>query len=232
MKGGVTDVSPLLVALLHIHARRYGVPGTAQRVLEIEVATGTLSCCVAACDLRCSTVPTSPGLGCRPPARLQYISSSVRSRRPPLHQQRSTHPSIHPAGNVQEIGPSFRGQFKWLRGVDVPPMVMGAEAFPAGACFALPSNASSVLKIDPATHTVTTFGGPFEGDWLWHGGALAADGCVDWRVRAGVRAGGRSWMGVRVSALVAVSRLPACVRVLVHSACVLRVTANREREAK
>jgi len=96
----------------------YGVPGTAKRVLQIEVATGA----------------------------------------------------------VEEIGPSYDGQFKWLRGVDVPPAVMGREKYPCGACFALPSNASSVLKVDPATKEVTTFGGPFEGDWLWHGGALTADG--------------------------------------------------------
>eukprot|EP00873_Tetraselmis_striata_P025574 jgi/Tetstr1/445838/TSEL_033478.t1 len=82
------------------------------------------------------------------------------------------------SGGVDLIGPHFHGKFKWLRGVEVPAEVMGVEDFPAGACFALPSNHDAVLRIDPATGGVTTIGGPFKGDWLWHGGNLASDGCI------------------------------------------------------
>jgi len=81
-------------------------------------------------------------------------------------------------GEVELIGPKYVGKFKWLRGVEVPASVMGEDRFPCGACFALPSNASSVLRIDPATQEVTTIGGPFSGDWLWHGGNLASDGNI------------------------------------------------------
>ena len=35
------------------------------------------------------------------------------------------------------------------------------------------------LKILPDTQEVTTIGGPYEGDWLWHGGILSeVDGNV------------------------------------------------------
>lgn len=42
----------------------------------------------------------------------------------------------------------------------------------------MPCHADSVLKIDPVTQEVTTFGGPWPGDWKWHGGVLAGDGCI------------------------------------------------------
>lgn len=35
-----------------------------------------------------------------------------------------------------------------------------------------------MLKIDPKTQEVTTFGGPWPGNWKWHGGVLAPDGCI------------------------------------------------------
>lgn len=81
-------------------------------------------------------------------------------------------------GEVAQIGPEFKGKFKWLRGVEVPAEVMRSDEFPCGACFALPSNAPAVLRIDPARQEVTTIGGPFRGDWLWHGGNLARDGNI------------------------------------------------------
>jgi len=79
------------------------------------------------------------------------------------------------------IGPSFDGPFKWLRGVEVPAEVMGdelKEQYPFGCCLALPSNASCVLKINPKTSEVSTFGEMSEKGWLYHGGNLAADGFV------------------------------------------------------
>lgn len=78
------------------------------------------------------------------------------------------------------IGPSYSGQFKWLRGLEVPAEAMGerADEFPMGCCLALPSNASSVLKINCYTNEVTTFGDIAEKGWLYHGGNLAADGFV------------------------------------------------------
>ncbi len=78
------------------------------------------------------------------------------------------------------IGPSYSGQFKFLRGLEVPPDAMGDKVheFPSGCCLALPSNASKVLKINCATNEVTTFGDIEEKGWLYHGGNLAADGYV------------------------------------------------------
>ena len=79
------------------------------------------------------------------------------------------------------IGPSFKGQFKWLRGLEVPAEVMGddlREEYPVGCCLALPSNASSILKINPESGEVKTFGNIIEKGWLYHGGNLAADGFV------------------------------------------------------
>lgn len=73
------------------------------------------------------------------------------------------------------IGPSFPGEFKWLRGVDIPADVMNNTH---GCCLALPSNASHILKIDCMTHEVTTFGDIDEIGWLYHGGNLTSDGFV------------------------------------------------------
>jgi len=61
---------------------------------------------------------------------------------------------------LTEIGPHFPGKFKWLRGVTVASEFTNSD-FPEGMCICLPSNASSVLLINPATDEVTTFGGPF-----------------------------------------------------------------------
>jgi hypothetical protein len=90
-------------------------------------------------------------------------------------------------GDLSLIGPSFPGKFKWLRGVTVPADAMNNNPeYPHGACVCLPSNAKSVLVINPATHTVTTIttepdpvtGESITGDWLWHGGNLATNGCI------------------------------------------------------
>jgi len=78
------------------------------------------------------------------------------------------------------IGPSFPGKYKWLRGVEVPANVMANEdEYPIGCCLALPSNALSILKINPKNQEVTTFGNLTEDvGWLYHGGNLLADGFV------------------------------------------------------
>jgi len=69
------------------------------------------------------------------------------------------------------IGPIFEGNFKWLRGIEIPP----TKDYPNGICIALPSNAHSVLKIDPKTNLVKTFGSiksGKDGTWMYHGGGL------------------------------------------------------------
>jgi len=82
------------------------------------------------------------------------------------------------------IGPSFDGKFKWLRGVEVPADVLRLSSFPRGCCLALPSNTNSVLKINPESNEVTTFGEDVLMDqvgstgWLYHGGNLASNGMV------------------------------------------------------
>eukprot|EP00541_Cyclophora_tenuis_P019231 CAMPEP_0116576548 /NCGR_PEP_ID=MMETSP0397-20121206/20593_1 /TAXON_ID=216820 /ORGANISM="Cyclophora tenuis, Strain ECT3854" /LENGTH=376 /DNA_ID=CAMNT_0004105601 /DNA_START=703 /DNA_END=1830 /DNA_ORIENTATION=- len=83
---------------------------------------------------------------------------------------------------VDFIGPIFEGKFKWLRGVAIPPEVMGST-YPQGCCIALPSNANGVLKINPATGHVSTFGHTTltkeqENGWAYHGGQLANNGMV------------------------------------------------------
>lgn len=85
--------------------------------------------------------------------------------------------------NIMDVfGPKFVGKFKWLRGVEVPPNVMNdTDNFPSGCCLALPSNAPSVLKINPFNNTVTTFGdlsNQIHHGWLYHGGNLTSDGNV------------------------------------------------------
>ena len=64
------------------------------------------------------------------------------------------------------IGPIFKGQFKWLRGVQVPK---------TNSCYCMPSNATQgILKID-GNSNVTIVGNKLTGDWLWHGGVLACN---------------------------------------------------------
>ena len=90
---------------------------------------------------------------------------------------------------VEMIGPEYQGEFKWLRGVEIPADDMGKNedgsyAYPSGCCLALPCNSEEgcVLKVDPATASVTTFitdpiPNGAETGWLYHGGSLAG-GCV------------------------------------------------------
>jgi hypothetical protein len=93
---------------------------------------------------------------------------------------------IHVAsGTTDLIGPSYEGKFKWLRGVTVPPSSITdhRNMYPLGCCVALPSNAPSILKINPATNEVYAFGEPVLKDcgdtsWLYHGGNLADNGYV------------------------------------------------------
>ena len=82
-------------------------------------------------------------------------------------------------GKVDWIGPEYIGEFKWLRGVEIPPN----EKYPSGCCLALPCNSQDgcVLKIDPETSEVSTFITnelDFGDGWLYHGGNLASDGYV------------------------------------------------------
>ncbi|KAL7530912.1 hypothetical protein ACHAXR_003741, partial [Thalassiosira sp. AJA248-18] len=108
----------------------------------------------------------------------------------PGHAKQVVRVDVH-SGEVSLIGPEYMGEFKWLRGVEVPGHVMGRKddgslAYPSGCCLALPCNSKKgcVLKIDPETSNVTTFitGQPIpnvEEGWLFHGGNLAShDGLV------------------------------------------------------
>ncbi|KAK1737405.1 hypothetical protein QTG54_011691 [Skeletonema marinoi] len=113
---------------------------------------------------------------------------------------------------VETIGPEYHGEFKWLRGVEIPATDMGKNedgsfAYPSGCCLALPCNSPDgcVLKVDPATGSVSTFitdpipngaetgwlyhgdprletttyiGPEFTGKAKWYGGLLMADGCI------------------------------------------------------
>lgn len=86
-------------------------------------------------------------------------------------------------GEVTFIGPEYDGEFKWLRGVEIPADLMGTNddgspAYPSGCCLALPCNSENgcVLKINPHTDKVSTF---ITGDalssnaeWMYHGGNL------------------------------------------------------------
>lgn len=73
-------------------------------------------------------------------------------------------------GTMDMIGPKYKGKFKWLRGLEIPPhILMNDKLYPKGVCLALPANADSILEINPHTQEVSTFGGPFPGCWKWHG---------------------------------------------------------------
>lgn len=107
----------------------------------------------------------------------------------PGHAKRVVRVDVR-SGEVSFIGPEYAGEFKWLRGVEIPGHVMGRKddgslAYPSGCCIALPCNSENgcILKINPETSHVSTFvtGHPIpnvEDGWLYHGGNLAADGFV------------------------------------------------------
>jgi hypothetical protein len=85
-------------------------------------------------------------------------------------------------GQMDFIGPAYEGKFKWLRGVEVPASAMNHDArYPDGCCLALPCNSASILKINPATSEVYTFGQEILSQcgsdrWHYHGGNLADNG--------------------------------------------------------
>ncbi|CAB9518562.1 expressed unknown protein [Seminavis robusta] len=86
-------------------------------------------------------------------------------------------------GTMDTFGPAFEGKFKWLRGVEIPPNSDSTKIYPSGCCVALPCNHPSVLKINPATDEVSTFGTDViqncgASRWLYHGGVLADNGFV------------------------------------------------------
>ena len=93
----------------------------------------------------------------------------------PGHAKRVIRVTVE-TGKIDWIGPEYKGEFKWLRGVEIP--ACGKES---GCCLALPCNseAGCVLKIDPEASAVSTFitGEPIpvEEGWLYHGGNLASD---------------------------------------------------------
>ncbi len=108
----------------------------------------------------------------------------------PGHAKRVIRVNVE-TGLVDWIGPAYEGEFKWLRGVEIPSSVMGENGdgnmnYPSGCCIALPcnSNAGCVLKIDPEKSSVSTFiTGPaiprVEEGWLYHGGNLSSfDGLI------------------------------------------------------
>jgi hypothetical protein len=84
-------------------------------------------------------------------------------------------------GRMDFIGPPYIGKFKWLRGVEVSASAMDDPRYPDGCCFALPCNSPSILKVNPATDRVYTFGEEVLSDcgsdrWHYHGGNLASNG--------------------------------------------------------
>ena len=92
-------------------------------------------------------------------------------------------------GHMEFMEPAFDGKFKWLRGVDIPPRDGFLAKYPSGCCVALPCNAASILKVNPAADVsadaaaVYAFGqdvirGCGSEKWHYHGGNLAANGWV------------------------------------------------------
>ena len=67
-------------------------------------------------------------------------------------------------GGSSLLGGPYVGKFKWLRGVTCPHVV-----------YALPSNAHTILRIDPATQSVSQvdYGATGEEKWQWHGGVYS-----------------------------------------------------------
>ena len=102
----------------------------------------------------------------------------------PGHAKQVIQVDVH-TREVEMIGPEYHGEFKWLRGVEIPATDMGKNedgsfAYPSGCCLALPCNSldGCVLKVDPATASVSTFitdpiPNGAETGWLYHGGSLA-----------------------------------------------------------
>ena len=48
----------------------------------------------------------------------------------------------------------------------------------AGCIYGVPCNATAVLKVDPATDTVSLLGGPLPGVNKWYGGIIGGDNCI------------------------------------------------------
>jgi len=87
------------------------------------------------------------------------------------------------ANNMDWIGPTYDGDFKWLRGVEIPAKALNSLDYPSGCCLALTSNALTILKINPATNQVSVFGDEVIKEigntgWYYHGGNLAFNGFV------------------------------------------------------
>lgn len=58
------------------------------------------------------------------------------------------------------------------------PLLYSHPAVPQAAeqlRYCMPSNADTVLCIDPGEQQMKTIGGPLEGDWKWHGGNLGEE---------------------------------------------------------
>lgn len=80
--------------------------------------------------------------------------------------------SVPAAGGQQQTtaevikleGPLLSGQDKWLGGA------LGAD----GVVYGVPGTARTVLRVDPRTSEVSTFGGPFDGKFKWLRGVSAA----------------------------------------------------------
>ena len=138
----------------------YGVPGTAKRVLRIDVQTGITDLIGPSFDgklkwLRGVDIPAS------------VMNDSVLDDdqfQPKQQQQKQQQEEAH------ECPTTTRTRTRC--------------SYPEGCCLALPSNATSILKIDPVTHSVTTFGQSVLEDpanrsgWSYHGGQLASNGMV------------------------------------------------------
>jgi len=72
-------------------------------------------------------------------------------------------------GQVTSFGGPFPGKFKWLRGITV-----GSDIY------CIPSNSDSLLVIHTGENpSASVFSSEhLKGDWLYHGGVLANDGCI------------------------------------------------------
>eukprot|EP00798_Chlamydomonas_sp_ICE-L_P020571 gene20571-27365_t len=71
------------------------------------------------------------------------------------------------SGEVSTFGGPLIGKFKWLRGVSA-----------GGDIYCIPANAESVLVIHPGPEPSVSLVGKLVGDWMYHGGVLAPDGCI------------------------------------------------------
>jgi len=133
----------------------YGAPGSARRVLRVELATGKVDLIGPEYEgkfkwLRGAECPKDQCLYCLP------SNADTVLRIDPSTQK------------VDTIGGPFPGDWKWH----------GGNVGTDGNIYGVPANAEQVLKIDTDTGKVSTFGGPFKGRQKWYGGLNGAKGDI------------------------------------------------------